>query len=378
MATLKGFGFKVIIIVAIITVNSLGVLYLARESVPIPTWLQSLFRYFENIAQLELPSEALSIPQPETTVEPITARKFDLPTSNTAKPEPTKKPTFSHIERPVTRCLDKKKPPKAKALYTWVDGRGVKNISDKPRELDQGTSVMVARTIEPEAISINFLTHNLSNDVKTQFREKVKTAMDIFAAVTPKKAIVPVAANLRSFSDEASYHEYRKRFGTLLPSNVGFYSANKNESVILIRKPEETVRTVVHEVMHTINRHWYGQMVQWLNEGMAVFSESPNNLKKSDWNSYFHKNKPIPLLTLFEGAREKWKAEPPRYYATSWALVAFLMEQDKALMSRLLLKESENGCNEITAKDIKTLSGQEVFMLERKFLAWLKRKNLVL
>jgi hypothetical protein len=223
MATSKGFGFKVVIIVVIIAANSLGVLYLARDSVPIPTWLQSLFRYFENVAQLELPSEALSIPQSETTVEPIPAREFDLPTSNTAKSEPTTKPTFSHIERPATRCLDKKKPPKTKALYTWVDGRGVKTISDKPRVLDEGTSVMVAHNIEPEAISINYLTQNLSNDVKMQFREKVKTAMDIFAGVTPKEAIVPVEANLRSFSDEESYHEYRKRFGTLLPSNVGFY-----------------------------------------------------------------------------------------------------------------------------------------------------------
>lgn len=378
MGSPNGIGLKIIIIIAIITVNSLGVLYLARESILLPPWLHSLFSYFENETQRVLAPETLFIAQPEPMVEPVAAQKFDLHTSNTIEPRTTKKPTFSHVERPVMRCLDKKKPPKTKALYTWVDGRGVKTISDKPRVLDEGTSVMVAHNIEPEAISINYLTQNLTNDVKIQFREKVKTAMDIFAGVTPKEAIVPVEANLRSFSDEESYHEYRKRFGTLLPLNVGFYSANKNESVILIREAEETVRTVVHEVMHTINRHWYGQMVQWLDEGMADYSEAPNNLRKSDWSNYFHKNKPIPLLTLFEGSREKWKADSQRYYATSWALVAFLMEQDKSLMSRLLLKESENGCAEITAKDIKTLSGQDTFMLEQSFHAWLDRKRLVL
>ena len=162
----NGIGLKIIIIIAIITVNSLGVLYLARESILLPPWLQSLFSYFENETQRVLAPETLFIAQPEPMVEPLAAQKFDLHTSNTIEPRTTKKPTFSHVERPVMRCLDKKKPPKTKALYTWVDGRGVKTISDKPRVLDEGTSVMVAHNIEPEAISINYLTQNLSNDVK--------------------------------------------------------------------------------------------------------------------------------------------------------------------------------------------------------------------
>ena len=186
--------------------------------------------------------------------------------------------------------------------------------------------------------------------------------------------MVPVVANIRSFSDKGAYEKYSKRFNLSTPTSTGFYSSGRNESAILIRDNKETLQTITHEVMHTINRYWYGQVAKWLNEGMAEYSEAPGSLINSAWVNHFKSNQPLALTTLFEGTESSWRKEPHQFYASSWAFVAFLMSDNQDFMSRLLLLESENGCKELSMNDIQRLYGRNIAALNGDFRRWFRSK----
>lgn len=72
-------------------------------------------------------------------------------------------------------CMDKLPKVKKKTIYSWVDGKGVRHLSDHPRRINSKTSIKIAGVIEPDAISINFLSHN----VPWAIQQKVKQQVDL-------------------------------------------------------------------------------------------------------------------------------------------------------------------------------------------------------
>lgn len=355
----KGLGLKVAIIVVAIVVNSAVVVYFVRDSFDLPYWLN----------QLSLTLNANFAIKPHTNEVANVSDQASLSISSREVP----KRVFDHTHSYAAKCIDKKKPPDTKRLYTWIDKNGMRHISDTPRVLDDNTVVEVAGIIEPETISLNLLTHNLSYDVQSALQNRVAIAMNAFASITPKESIVPVVANIRSFESKAAYQKYVSKIDKAHATSAGLYTASNNESAVLIRGTYETIDTVVHEVMHTVNRHWYGQMTRWMNEGMAEFAEAPNNANKSSWKGYFIANSPIPLTTLLNGTELDWQNEKQRYYATSWAFVTFLMSEHRKFMGRLLLKETENGCQVLTIKDVALLYGGSIAQLQNDFNRWVKK-----
>ncbi|APE04441.1 MAG: hypothetical protein CL600_14160 [Alteromonas sp.] len=354
MAKAKGLCLKVTLITIAFLINTLIVLYVARQSIALPYWLHELFARAESI-RIEHPiQDAFSVISPQ---QPI------------ARPVIHYNKTRKHLASSYSTCIDKKKPPSDKTLYTWIDVDGTRHISDKPQVINSKTSLRVAGVIKPDKISINFLSQNLSYSVRKTSTEKVNRAMKMFGEITPEAAIVPVVANVRSFKTKDSYNNYSKKKSSLKTPTAGFYTSGNNESVVLIRDDESTANTVAHEIVHTINQHWYGQIARWLNEGMAEYAE---NLSQSHWRSYLLQNQPVSLNNLFASTRNSWDNDTQRYYATSWAFVSFMMAKEKQFMSRLLLKESENGCAALSSHDIQKLYGRPIAQLERDFLRWLK------
>ncbi|GFD68967.1 DUF4124 domain-containing protein [Alteromonas sp. KUL106] len=370
MVKRNGIGAKFFILASVIVVNSLGVLYFARDSVNLPQFLHLAFELKGASNQESTTSSAL-ISQSD-----ISFGQNSLVAIDNSEVRYTRSNSWiDEHEAPHTyKCLDKMKPPERKIIYTWTDGKGVKHISDSPRKLNSNTSVQVAKIINPEAISLNFLSHNLPFDVQRAVRGRVQEALDAFAPVTPIESMVPVVANIRSFSDKGAYEKYSKRFNLSTPKSTGFYSSGRNESAILIRGNKETLQTITHEVIHTINRYWYGQVAKWLNEGMAEYSESPGSLTNSAWVNHFKSNQPLALTTLFEGTESSWRQDPHQFYASSWAFVAFLMSDNQDFMSRLLLLESENGCEELSMSDIQRLYGRNIATLNSDFRRWFRSK----
>lgn len=373
MVNRNGIGAKLFIVVSVVLFNSLGVLYFARDSINLPQFLHIAFGLVEAKLQGKSNQESLAPDALRSQVEVSHGQKGSETKTNYDVRYTQSNSGIGEHEGPHTyKCLNKIKPPERKTIYTWTDGKGVKHISDSPRKLNSGTSVRVAKTIDPEAISLNFLSHNLPFNVQGAVRERVQQAIDAFAHVTPEESVVPVVANIRSFSDKDAYEKYSKRFNLATATSSGFYSAGLNESAILIRDNEQTLQTITHEIMHTINRYWYGQVAKWLNEGMAEYSETPGVLTNSLWVNHFKSNQPLALTTLFEGTESSWRKEPHQFYASSWAFVTFLMSENQELMSRLLLLEAENGCKELSTKDIQLLYGGSIAALENDFRRWFR------
>ncbi|MHC6647595.1 DUF4124 domain-containing protein [Alteromonas sp. HB246098] len=375
MVNRNGIGAKFFIVASVIVVNSVGVLYFARDSVNLPQFLNIAFEFIEVKLQGKSNQESSAVNALRSESEISIGQNSLKPKVNSEVRYTQSTSRIGEHEAPHTyKCLDKIKPPERKTIYTWTDGKGVKHISDSPRKLNSNTSVQVAKIINPEAISLNFLSHNLPFDVQRAVRGRVQEALDAFAPVTPIESMVPVVANIRSFSDKGAYEKYSKRFNLSTPTSTGFYSSGRNESAILIRGNKETLQTITHEVMHTINRYWYGQVAKWLNEGMAEYSESPGSLTNSAWVNHFKSNQPLALTTLFEGTESSWRQDPHQFYASSWAFVAFLMSDNQDFMSRLLLLESENGCEELSMSDIQRLYGRNIATLNSDFRRWFRSK----
>lgn len=373
MVNTNGVGAKFFVVASVVVINSLGVLYFARDSINLPHPLQLAFGFVEGKLHGESNSESTARGALRSQSEmSLVQKNLEFKTLSEAKSTQSNLGLDEHAVPHTYKCLDKIKPPERKTIYTWTDGKGVKHISDSPRKLNSGTSVRVAKTINPEAISLNFLSHNLPFNVQGAVRGRVQKAIDAFAHVTPKESVVPVVANIRSFSDKDAYEKYSKRFNLSTGTSSGFYSAGRNESAILIRGNERTLQTITHEVMHTINRYWYGQVAKWLNEGMAEYSETPENLTNSAWVNHFKSNEPLALTTLFEGTESSWRKDPHQFYSSSWAFVTFLMSENQELMSRLLLLEAENGCKELSIRDIQLLYGGSIAALDNEFRRWFR------
>jgi len=373
MVNTNGVGAKFFVVASVVVINSLGVLYFARDSINLPQPLQLAFGFVEGKLHGESNSESTARGALRSQSEmSLVQKNLEFKTLSEVKSTQSNPGLDEHAVPHTYKCLDKIKPPERKTIYTWTDGKGVKHISDSPRKLNSGTSVRVAKTINPEAISLNFLSHNLPFNVQGAVRGRVQKAIDAFAHVTPKESVVPVVANIRSFSDKDAYEKYSKRFNLSTGTSSGFYSAGRNESAILIRGNERTLQTITHEVMHTINRYWYGQVAKWLNEGMAEYSETPENLTNSAWVNHFKSNEPLALTTLFEGTESSWRKDPHQFYSSSWAFVTFLMSENQELMSRLLLLEAENGCKELSIRDIQLLYGGSIAALDNEFRRWFR------
>ena len=375
MVNRNGIGAKFFIAVSVIVINSLGVLYFARDSVNLPQFLHLAFELTEAKLQRKsnLASSKSIVLRSQSEIS-FGQKSSETKMNSQVRYTQSNSRIDEHEAPHIYKCLDKIKPPERKIIYTWTDGKGVKHISDSPRKLNSKTSVHVAKIINPAAISLNFLSHNLPFDVQRAVRGRVQEALDAFAPVTPIESMVPVVANIRSFSDKGAYEKYSKRFNLSTPTSTGFYSSGRNESAILIRGNKETLQTITHEVMHTINRYWYGQVAKWLNEGMAEYSESPGSLTNSAWVNHFKSNQPLALTTLFEGTESSWRQDPHQFYASSWAFVAFLMSDNQDFMSRLLLLESENGCEELSMSDIQRLYGRNIATLNSDFRRWFRSK----
>jgi hypothetical protein len=130
------------------------------------------------------------------------------------------------------------------------------------------------------------------------------------------------------------------------------------------------------EAMHSINRHWFGSMSRWLNEGIAEYAETDQKvlLKDASWFRHLNKKQLMPLTQLFQSGENEWRNQQNIMYASSLGFVAFLMDEERLLLSRLLLAENVNGCDTLKLLDVERISGSEISSLQQDFNLWM-RKN---
>ncbi|MDO6693561.1 collagenase [Aliiglaciecola sp. 3_MG-2023] len=374
MLVSKSRTFKLTIVLLIILVNSLAVLYLGRERLALPEWLVKPLSYIELLINEE--DEITSVPlTPLDNVQP--QHNIDLPASG-QQPDSAKliANINNHGELSTTGslCSDSRPNLKSKQIYTWIDNDGNRHISDKSRSVNSDTSVSVIATIQPEALSINYSGTVPPYRLQQEIHSRVMTNKDLFAQITAKDLVRPITINFRFFKDINSYNKYQKQVAPTIESAIGFYVSHINESVVMINDDKQSVDTAVHEAMHAINRHWFGHMSKWLNEGIAEYAESSQSTSPSNsqWRAHIQKHGTLPLTTLFKANGSLWEADKTMMYATSWAFIAYLMENHQQTLARLLLEENNNGCNVVNISDIERISSYRLSMLQNNFTHWLK------
>lgn len=259
-----------------------------------------------------------------------------------------------------------------KNIYKWQDDNGITNISDKPRKIYSDSPVTIIGTIEPEMVAINYINSTGFYNLQNKINGRVMKAMNMFERVVSKSLVTPVSINFRLFEDQDSYVSYRKRIAPNLGASLGFYMGNTNESVVMMTSEIQGTNTAVHEAMHAINRHWFGKMSRWLNEGIAQYAEIDPSvpLQHNSWFSSIQRKKLISLSKLFQANKLEWKSQVSQMYETSRAFVAYLMDEQRAILSRLLMEESYNSCGILNLQDIERVSGKSVSVMQREFDSW--------
>nr|WP_136252047.1 hypothetical protein [Ningiella ruwaisensis] len=272
-------------------------------------------------------------------------------------------------------CTDKINAPRAKTIFTWVDEQGVRNVSDTPRKIDNATEFKILKHIQPQKVSIQYSGDSNLKNIHYKISQRIVSAKAFFAKVTPEHLIVPVQINLSLVSDMQAYS--RLSHSASVKNAQGFYQAGKNKAIVLAQNDVQTINTAVHEAIHAINRHWFGRMARWLNEGIAENAELDwqQDALNSEWQKHLHKQT-LGLKQVFESTENDWSnlATRPHLYNTSRAFVAFLMDKHRSTLIRLLLQESENGCQTINTADIERIYGASVINIQRDFDKWRRIK----
>lgn len=347
---------KLGIICGLIIANSCLVYQYAHDKFSLPDWL-------DEIAQSSKDAVITAIGSLATKPKPT-----ELVLSEPAKQSVPA--THKEIPSIGATCLDKRKPTRSKQIFIWKDNQGVQHISDKPRSIDDGTPVTLVSNIPAEDLSVNFLGLQGSYKLKQGIISSVNTSKTLFEQVVPAELIKPLTINFRLFTDKSGYEMYRGPATGLLKNAQGFYRAGSNESVVWVKNESQGEKTAVHEAMHSINRHYIGQMSKWLNEGIAELAEdiaqNPSVLR-----STLRSKRLLPVSELLNSTPEQWARDSGTHYRTAKALVSYLYFTDRTALTRLLLAESENGCDRLKQVEVTRIIGKDAGTIDAVLKRWL-------
>lgn len=349
---------KLGIICALVLTNSCLVFQYAQDKFSLPGWL-------DEIAQSSKDTIITAIDSLST--KPVPAK---LVLAETAKQLAPVAAVPSELPSIGATCLDKRKATQSKRIFTWKDSQGVQHISDKPRRIDDGTPVTLVSNIPAEDLSINFLGLQGSYNLKQGIISSVNTSKALFEQVVPAELIKPLTINFRLFTDKSGYEMYRGPATGLLKNSQGFYRAGANESVVWVKNEAQDEKTAVHEAMHSINRHYIGQMSKWLNEGIAELAEDITH-NPSVLRSTLRSKRLLPVSDLLTSTREEWAKDSSTHYRTAKALVSYLYVTDRSTLTRLLLAESENGCETLQQDEITRIIGKDARTIDAMLKRWL-------
>jgi hypothetical protein len=358
--------------------NTSLVYYYGKNIIELPQSIVHIIHALEDFFDKEpVPIESQSaLIQIPPTLPPDNIHDNKVPKKVSASNTNNSFKSHYELSKVGSTCSSTLKGPSKKNIYRWVDDNGTINLSDKPRTIDRNSTVTIVGVIEPELVSINYRSNNSSQILKNKINASVLNAKQFFERAVPKSLVKPVSINFRIFTEINRYESYRKKVAPHLGPNNGFYTSFNNESVVMVHSKSQGVRTSVHEAMHSINRHWFGSMSRWLNEGIAEYAETDQKvlLKDASWFRHLNKKQLMPLTQLFQSGENEWRNQQNIMYASSLGFVAFLMDEERLLLSRLLLAENVNGCDTLKLLDVERISGSEISSLQQDFNLWM-RKN---
>ena len=292
--------------------------------------------------------------------------------------------------KPATKNVEE---PTAKKIYSWVDESGRRHFSDKKVETNQQVEDIGNRYIGEKKyfeLEVSSPTGGLSPLFKESLHRDVHAIYEYLTRELTLNHLRQVSLKLKVFSDNQRYQSYLQKHAPSLMGASGFYSAIRNEAVVLEQPESEwTKRIARHEATHVIMAGLYGQTPIWLNEGLAeVFSDYQNIALSREFQSPTWRLEELKAL-LIEGqlpdlkrfltlSPKQWHASAPSVmYATSWAVSMFAIDNSKAkpFMLAILKHLSQEPCAKINGVQyVEDLYPGGFQAFEQDLLSWLVDK----
>ena len=267
-------------------------------------------------------------------------------------------------------------------IYTWTDEDDVYHVSDKPPKEGEFKLLNYAGEQVFDYFSLDLNTENLPYDFNQKLTQKLNKLFEIYGQLLDRSSLKKVDINLRIYLSKTAFKQIKTKHNMPISDNtLGFYSHATNQAYLLLTHHEATMRTAIHEATHAINRGIIGYSPKWLNEGLAEYSEY---IDVVGHNGRVYPNKNwtdnnrmaetlLPLTVLMTASKKDWNsALRARLYATSWAFIYFMMDnqQKKEMLAKVIRNEQKNLCDVTSQQQVEKLIGMPVKRLQKQFGHW--------
>lgn len=340
-----------------------------------------LMRFWHHISG---PSQALDIQQTDTgEATPNAINLANNATQNThiIHESASNQDDFQCTTTPVEEVSVKK----TSKIYRWKDKNGNIHFGDSAYQSAESENVTLKQRKE-----LDYFSLKMSGDEQpTRFSDQLSTRINkvylLLSNMIPRDRLQKVTVDLKIFNRADDYQRYSRLFNKYLGRTTdGYYMMSLNQAVVFKRDEQRASLVALHESAHVINAGIFGFLPRWLNEGIAEYIETmtvtgqavqihPNRnwIIRSRIDARFL----VALNELFSANSNDWETpKKTNYYATSWALVYFLMdnEEDRQWLGELLAEKSKTRCQRtITLKAIDNLYPGGVYHLQQRFNQWL-------
>jgi hypothetical protein len=274
---------------------------------------------------------------------------------------------------------------KQDAVLRWTDANGKIHFGDAAPHQVSAQHVRLKRKKELEYFNLSMS----GDELPTRFNERLSTRItriyQLLSELIPADKLEKVTVDLKMFNHRKDYSRYSNQIRSTPGTNsVGFYTMRYNQAVVYRRNDHQGGEVALHESTHVINAGIFGYTPRWLNEGLAEYMEnmtlsaqmaeiSPNK----NWTKYSRINyQLVGFNELFATKNRQWGGSKRRsYYATSWALIYFLMSspEDRQWLGELLTAKARQRCERmITRQYVDKAYPGGIANLQKRFNHWIK------
>ncbi|WP_461481566.1 hypothetical protein [Porticoccus sp.] len=237
-------------------------------------------------------------------------------------------------------------------IVKWTDEQGITHYEDYHGEGPPEGLEVVTRfpdTKEYFFLSIESDYGVLPTNFRTAIAAKAVWIYEYYRALLDERFLSRARVNLVVHRNKAGYEAIRSQYvGAGAEDVPGFYIVSGNRAQILYQdNDEQTLKVMVHEVVHVINNQLFGQMPRWLNEGLATYMESLDRDEQRPASAterlrLIKRQVGLPLLDrvsvrqiLFSENLPWGPRERIIYYPFSQLLTTYLLQPENRAFSRL-------------------------------------------
>jgi hypothetical protein len=280
---------------------------------------------------------------------------------------------------------------KSGEIFSWTDEQGNVHFGDRPpTNVEAETKNLVGRK-DFFDMTLSYPNSEVSAELSESLEVNGRAISKALGQLIPKDRMTKSVIDMKVFTSQSAFLAYKRVVAPNLSNNVsGFYSALNNSVAVLHSGNEKlTQLTALHEATHVFQYKNIGIMPGWLSEGMASYFENMEVKGHSkvvpvsnQWRYVLNRYQTsIAVKDLLTADYSNWQgANGALYYATSWALVHYMMlPENRAVMRTYLDMLSRDKCNQESVQFNLEFFEQEynggVSKLQSDLFAWFERNS---